>query len=94
MENIVSHHDNALAKLHARNLDESFLPNLGEQTEWASLITNMKWSYEEELKYLSFSFLIHLRAFRKSTKNRFRALAEIYGKNTVFFTVYLPYILR
>jgi hypothetical protein len=32
--------------------------------------------------------------FRKSTKNRFRALAEIYGKNTVFFTVYLRYIYR
>jgi predicted protein tyrosine phosphatase len=49
MENIVSHHENAIAKLSARGLDESYLPNLVEQTEWASLISNMGFSYEEEL---------------------------------------------
>jgi hypothetical protein len=49
MENFVSHHDNAIAKLRARNLDESIFPYIGEHTEWASLISNMQWSYEEEL---------------------------------------------
>jgi hypothetical protein len=49
MEIIVSHHDKAIAKLHARNLDESFLPNLAEKEEWTSLITYMDWTFEEVL---------------------------------------------
>lgn len=49
MENIVSHHNNAIAKLRVRNLDESFLPNLAEKEEWTSLSTTMDWTFEEVL---------------------------------------------
>jgi hypothetical protein len=49
MEIIGSHHDTAIAKLHARKLDESFFPNLKEKEEWESLINNMNWSFEEVL---------------------------------------------